>query len=219
MNRRALLAETLGTFIMIFAGCGAMVIDVVVPGSVTHVGVAITWGLIVMAMIYALGDISGAHMNPAVTLAFVCARRFEARLAPGYIAAQAVGAFAAVGVLRLMFGNVGSLGASLPHGEPMQSFVLEFVLTFILMLVVLCVSSGAKEKGIMAGIAIGGVVALEAMFAGPICGASMNPIRSLAPAVVSGNTQHVWVYLTAPVLGAMLAVPMAKGMRQETKAE
>ena len=125
---------------------------------------------------------------------------------PGYVLSQCAGALAASGLLKLLFPATKTLGATLPAGLPGQSFVLEIVLTLILMFVILCVSTGAKEKGIMAGVAIGGVVALEAMFAGPISGASMNPARSLGPAVVSGDLAHLWIYLAAPVVGAVFAV-------------
>ena len=212
---KKLLSECLGTFALVFAGTGAIVIDGATKGGIGHAGVAITFGLIVLAMIYALGDISGAHLNPAVTLAFAVARRFSWNEVPGYIGAQLAGALAASGVLRLLFPDDARLGATLPLGAPMQSFVLEVILTALLMFVILSVSTGAKEKGITAGIAIGSVIALEAMFAGPICGASMNPFRSLAPAVVSGNLQHLWVYLTAPVLGALIAVPLCCVIREE----
>lgn len=202
------IAEVLGTFAIVFAGTGAMVIDAVTGGGVTHVGVALTFGCIVMAMVYALGDVSGAHLNPAVTAAFLLAGRFPARRVLPYVASQLVGAFFASAALLLLFGNHASLGATLPTGSAWQSFGLETILTAILMFVILCVSSGSREVGTMAGIAVGGVIALEAMFAGPICGASMNPARSLAPALVSGNFTALWVYMTAPFLGAALAVPL-----------
>lgn len=201
-----LLAESLGTFCLVFAGTGAIVADQATDGMVTHVGIALTFGLVVMAMIYALGDVSGAHLNPAVTVGFVISRRFPPREAPGYILAQTAGAFAASGLLRVLFPADETLGATIPAGTVWQSFVLEVMLTCMLMLVVISVSSGSKERQVMAGIAVGGVVGLEAMFAGPISGASMNPARSLAPAVVSGHCGTVWVYLIAPPLGAMLAV-------------
>jgi aquaporin Z len=211
MNR--LIAESLGTFCLVFAGTGAIVIDQTTGGMVTHVGVAITFGLVVMAMIYALGDISGAHLNPAVTLGFAMSRRFPTRDVPGYLLAQVIGALAASGLIRVLFPGNETLGATIPTGPAWQSFVLEIVLTFMLMLVILAVSSGPKERGIMAGIAVGGVVGLEAMFAGPICGASMNPARSLAPALVSGYAGSLWVYLLAPVVGACLTVPCFRAMR------
>ena len=204
--KRACFAEFLGTAALVFAGTGAIVIDDVSHGAITHVGVAMTFGLIVLAMIYTLGEISGAHLNPAVTLAFWRARRFEGAKVLPYIGSQVAGALAASGLLRALFSSHPTLGATLPAGSAAQSFILETVLTALLMLVVLHVSTGAKEKGITAGIVIGAVIMLEAMFAGPICGASMNPARSLAPALVSGNLGAVWIYLLAPTLGAWLAV-------------
>jgi len=211
---KRLLAETLGTFALVFAGTGAIIINQASNGAISHAGIAFTFGLIVLAMIYAFGDVSGAHLNPAVTTAFATAGRFPWRDVPGYIGAQLVGALLASSLLRFLFpGNI-HLGATLPAGAESQSFVLEVVLTFLLMLVILSVSTGAKEKGITAGIAIGAVIALEAMFAGPICGASMNPARSLAPAVVTGYLEHLWVYLVAPFLGAFLAIPACCGVRE-----
>src|SRR3954453_20517247 len=206
-------AEAIGTFAMVFAGTGAIVINDVSGGAVTHVGVAITFGLIVMAMIYAVGDVSGAHLNPAVTIGFWLSRRLSAREVAPYIVAQLIGAFIASGSLRAMFGSGAARGASLPAGSAGQSFALEAILTALLMLVILNVSTGPKEIGVMAGIAVGGVIGLEALFAGPICGASMNPARSLAPAVVSGHLQSLWVYLAAPEIGAAVAVPLWKMMR------
>jgi aquaporin Z len=211
---KKLLAEFLGTFALVFAGTGAIVINHASHGAITHAGIALTFGLVVLAMIYALGDVSGAHLNPAVTTAFAVARRFPWAEVPGYVGAQLAGAFAASGLLRVLFPADDTLGATLPAGTAGQSFVLELVLTFLLMLVILSVSTGAKEKGITAGIAVGAVIALEAMFAGPICGASMNPARSVAPAVVGGHLEQLWVYLAGPVLGAWLAVPACCGVRE-----
>ena len=213
MNK--LLSELLGTFTLVFAGTGAIVINDVSGGVIGHAGIALTFGLVVMAMIYTFGDVSGAQLNPAVTLAFAAAKRMAWKDVPGFIAAQIGGACLASGVLRLLFPAHAKLGATLPAGSAMQSFVLEVLLTAILMLTILRVSTGAKEKGITAGIAIGGVIALEAMFAGSICGASMNPVRSLAPALVSGHLEHLWIYLTATVLGAFVAVPLAKMTKPE----
>ncbi len=203
---RRLAAETTGTFVLVFAGTGAIVSDAL-TGAVTHPGIALTFGLVVLALVYALGDVSGAHLNPAVTLGFVAAGRFPAREALPYAIAQTIGAVAASLLLLGLFPDAPTLGATVPRGTAGQSFALEVVLTWFLMLVVLCVSTGTREKGITAGIAVGAVIALEALFAGPISGASMNPARSLAPAVVSARFDHLWVYLTAPVLGALLAVP------------
>ncbi len=205
---KRLWAEVIGTFALVFAGTGAIVINGVSGGAISHPGIALTFGLVVLAMIYTFGDVSGAHFNPAVTTAFAAAGRFPWREVPGYVGAQFAGALAASGLLRMLFPGDGKLGATLPAGSEWQSVVLEIVLTLILMLVILSVSTGSKEKGITAGIAIGAVIALEAMFAGPICGASMNPARSLAPALVSGEVRHLWIYLTGPLLGALLAVPL-----------
>jgi aquaporin NIP len=210
---KRLLAEFLGTFTLIFAGTGAIVINHETGGVIGHAGIAMVFGLVVMAMIYTFGDISGSHLNPAVTLGFTAAKRFPAKDVPGYLGAQLGGAFAASGLLKVLFPTDATLGATLPAGSVAQSFVLEVVLTAILMLVILSVSTGSKEKGITAGIAIGAVVGLEAMFAGPICGASMNPARSLAPAIVSGNFQHLWLYPAATILGAIIAVPLCLAVR------
>jgi MIP family channel proteins len=203
---RKLAAELVATFALVFAGTGAVVINDASAGAVSHVGVALTFGLVVLAMIYAVGDVSGAHLNPAVTLGFFAARRFDGRWVMPYIASQCTGALLASLALRLMFPSHATLGATLPAGDAVQSFVLEAILTFILMFVILSVSSGPKEKGLMAGIAVGAVIALEALFAGPISGASMNPARSLAPALVSLRLDYLWIYLTAPVLGALASV-------------
>lgn len=213
MTSQKLLSEFLGTFVLLFAGAGAIVINRASGGAITHVGIALVFGLVILALIYTFGDVSGAHFNPAVTIAFAAAGRFAWREVPSFAIAQSTGALAACGLLRLLFPGDPTLGATLPAGSDLQSFVFELVLTFFLMLVVLSVSTGAKEKGITAGIAIGAVIALEAMFAGPISGASMNPARSLAPAVVSGRLDHLWVYLLAPLLGALLAVPLCRGVR------
>jgi aquaporin NIP len=199
-------AELAGTFALVFAGTGAVIVDETTGGAVTHVGVALTFGLVVLAMIYTVGDVSGAHLNPAVTLGFWASRRFPARSVAPYLSGQIAGALLASGLLRVMFPGSKLLGATLPAGSDLQSFVMESVLSALLMFVILNVSTGAKEKGITAGIAVGAVIALEALFAGPVCGASMNPARSLAPALVSGHFQSLWIYVTAPVLGAMLAV-------------
>ncbi len=211
--RPKLLAEFLGAYALLFAGTGAIVINQVSNGAITHVGIALTFGLIVLAMVYTFGEISGAHLNPAVTLGFIVARRLSPAAAIPYISAQILGALAASATLRLLFPSNPTLGATLPAGSASQSFILEFLLTFFLMLVILNVSTGAKEKGITAGIVVGSVIALEAMFAGPVTGASMNPARSLAPALVSGHLQHLWIYLVAPTLGAIAAAPVCSLLR------
>lgn len=205
-GRRKLAAEAFGTFALVFAGTGAIIINEVSGGTVSHVGIAFTFGLIVLAMIYSLGDVSGCHLNPAVTLGFFAARRFEGRWVVPFIVSQCVGAVLASITLRLMFPLHVTLGATLPAGGALQSFVLEFILTLILMFVILSVSTGSKEKGMLAGVAVGAVIALEALFAGPISGASMNPARSLAPALVSLRLDSLWIYLAAPVLGAWAGV-------------
>ena len=199
------IAELIGTFALIFCGTGAIIINQQTNGQIGHIGIAITFGLIVTAMIYAFGGTSGAHLNPAVTIAFSLASLFPKKEILPYIAAQITGAFIATTLLKLLFPTNINLGATIPAGSNLQSFVLEIILTFILMLVILFTSQGSKETGTMAGLAIGGTVLLEAMFDGPICGASMNPARSLSPAIVSGNITTLWIYLTAPVLGAIIA--------------
>ena len=208
-------AEMLGTFGLVFAGTGAIIINQTSGGAISHVGIALTFGLVVLAMIYTFGDISGAHFNPAVTVGFWAARRLPGTEVLPYVASQIAGALAASGVLRFLFPQNILLGSTMPAGSEMQSFVLEFILTFFLMLTILNVSTGAKEKGVTAGIAIGAVIGLEAMFAGPVCGASMNPARSLAPALVSGHLEHLWLYLLAPVLGAFAATFACRCVREK----
>jgi MIP family channel proteins len=210
-TRQKLVAEFVGTFALVFAGTGAIVINDVSGGAVTHVGIALTFGLVVLAMIYTVGDISGAHLNPAVTFGFWFSGRFYGPKVLPYVLSQTAGAALASGILLLLFPKHSTLGSTLPAGSEAQSFVLELILTFLLMFVILNVSTGAKEKGITAGIAVGAVIGLEAMFAGKICGASMNPARSLAPAMVSGVLDHLWIYLTAPFAGAALAIVACRG--------
>ena len=208
------LSEIIGTFSMIFCGCGAMVINDFTGGTITHPGVAITWGLIVMTMIYAFGDISGAHFNPAVTVGFAVAKKFRWKEVPKYIVAQFTGAIAASLLLLYLFPD-SDLGATIPTIEPLKVFIIELLLSFFLMVVIINVSTGSKEIGPIAGIAVGSVILLEAMFAGPLTKASMNPIRSLAPALVSGNFSDLWVYLTAPFLGMLLAVFSCKLVKDD----
>jgi aquaporin Z len=219
---RRLLAEGIGTFTLVLAGTGAIVVDTASPGVIGHLGIALCFGLVVLAMIQTFGDVSGAHLNPAVTLGFVAARRFPLRSAGPYVAAQCVGALLASGFLRALFPADATLGATLPWGGVWPSFLLEIAMTWILMLVILSVSAGSRERGLMAGVAIGAVVGLEALFGGPISGASMNPARSIGPAIVSGRLEHLWIYIAAPLVGALLAVPVcrmvqAQGCCGETK--
>ena len=203
MNR--LLAETIGTFCLVFAGTGAIVVNQTTGGTITHVGIALTFGLVVLAMICTFGRVSGAHLNPAVSIAFVLAKRFPLRNLPAYIAAQLIGALAASALLRLLFPENPTLGATIPSGTLAQSFILETVLAFMLVLVIFAVAHGSEDRGPVAALAIGATVGLEAMFAGPISGASMNPARSLAPALISGHLTSVWIYIAAPIAGASLA--------------
>lgn len=206
MTRR-LFAELFGTFVLVFAGTGAIVFDSVNPGKIGHVGVALTFGLVVLAMVYAVGSVSGAHLNPAVTVGLWAARRVPGRQVAPFVAAQLAGAFAASGLLFAMYPDHATLGATLPHGPPWHSFVLEVWLTAVLVFVVLAVSIAEPSVRVLGGVVVGAVIALEALFAGPISGASMNPARSLAPALVSARVEHLWVYLVAPLVGAALAVP------------
>jgi aquaporin Z len=200
----------MGTFALVFAGCGAIIVNDTFGGLLGHVGVCLVFGLVVMAMIYAVGNISGAHINPAVTLGFMFAGRLERRLVLPYISSQLLGAVTAALLLRFLFPEHDTLGATLPGVDLLRVFVMEMLLSFLLMFVILNVSTGHMEKGIMAGVAVGGTVALEALLGGPVTGASMNPARSLGPALVSFNLQSLWIYLLAPVAGMYLAHPTCR---------
>jgi aquaporin NIP len=208
-----LLAEFFGTFALIFFGTGAVVINESLGGSLTHTGVSLAWGLIVMVLIYAFGDLSGAHLNPTVTVGFAVAGRFPASELIPYILIQCLGAIAASMTLHLLIPENRLLGATLPSGGEVQSLILEFLLSAMLMMVILNVSHGAREKGITAGIAVGAMIGLEALVAGPVSGASMNPARSLAPALVSGHFEHLWIYVVSPVIGGLAAVPLFYALR------
>ncbi|MGH2550504.1 MAG: MIP family channel protein [Thermomicrobiales bacterium] len=201
-----MVAESIGTFALVFSGIGAVIIDAKTGGGVTHVGVALTFGLIIMVMIYAVGHISGAHFNPAVTLAFAIGRHFPVWMVVRYWFAQLTGAILASLLLRELFGSTANLGATLPDGTARQSFVLEIVLTAFLMFVITSVATDSRAIGQAAAIAIGGTVGLEALFAGPISGASMNPARSLAPALVSSTWTDQWLYVAGPIIGAAIGV-------------
>ena len=202
---KKLVAEFLGTFMMVFAGTGSIIVNDIY-GSVGHLGIGLTFGFVVMAVIYSIGSISGAHINPAVSIAFWVSKRFETNQLLPYIISQLCGAICASLLLSIIFPQHNLLGATLPAGNWEQSFVMEFILTFILMFVILLMSEGSKEVGIMTGFVIGMVVAFEAIFAGPVSGASMNPARSLAPALISGYFSHLWIYLVATTLGAVSSV-------------
>lgn len=202
------MAEAMGTFALVFFGCGA-VCAAELTGAPSHEGISLVFGLIVMAMIYAIGNVSGAHINPAVTLGFCAAGRMPWGTAPGYILAQCAGALLAATLLRVLFPGSETLGSTLPATYDLpgvaRAAVIEFVFTFFLMFVILNVSTGAQEKGIMAGVAVGGTVALMALVGGPLSGASMNPARSLGPALASGQVQYLWLYLLVPTAGALAA--------------
>lgn len=211
------ISEFIGTFALVFCGTGAIIINEVSGGVVGHLGIAITFGLIVTAMIYAVGEVSGAHFNPAVTLSFSLAGLFPYREVLPCVFAQFMGAILASGVLRLLFTNAETMGETEPTGSNGQTFLLELILTFLLMFVILQVATGSKEVGAMAGLAIGMVVLLEAAFAGPISGASMNPARSFGPALLTLKFNSLWLYFVAPIAGAFLSVGAWKLVHVKSK--
>ncbi|UQD50980.1 aquaporin [Bacillus methanolicus] len=211
--QKKLISEFIGTYFLIFAGTGAVVINELTK-SLTHVGIALTFGLVVMALIYTFGHISGAHFNPAVTLGFFINGDIRLRDAIYYIVTQLLAGILASVTLLFLFGNVANLGATLPRYSWQQSFVLEFILTFVLMMVIFGSAVHGKAEKSFAGVAIGGTVGLEAMFAGPICGASMNPARSIGPAIVSGTLEHLWIYIVATILGAVVAAFVYKWVHE-----
>ena len=218
---RALVAEAIGTFALVFAGCGAIMVDEKTH-QLGHIGVAITFGLVIMFGIYAVGHISGAHFNPGVTFAFALSRHFPWTRALAYWGAQLAGALTAAALLRASLGNLADVGATLPSGSQGQAFLWELVLTFFLMFVIMAVATDTRAVGEAAAIAIGGTVGLDAMFGGPISGASMNPARSIGPAVVSGNLHALWLYIVAPIVGASLAAlayQFVRGEQPQTAAE
>jgi len=210
MTGNRYIAEGIGTFALVFAGCGAIIVDDMFSGVLGHVGVSLVFGLVVMAMIYAIGNVSGAHINPAVTLGFFIARRLDKHVVLPYVGSQIVGAVVAAAVLRLLFPEHENLGATIPAVSLSRAFILEVMLSFLLMFVILNVSTGHMEKGIMAGVAVGGTIALEALVGGPVTGASMNPARSFGPALISGYVDTLWIYLIAPVVGTLLASPVCR---------
>jgi aquaporin NIP len=201
---RALVAEAIGTFALVFAGCGAIVVDAKTH-ALGHIGVAFSFGLVIMVMIYAVGHISGAHFNPAVTFTFALTRHFPWTRTAAYWSAQLAGSLLAAALLRGSLGNHAHDGATLPSGSQGQALLWELVLTFFLMFVIMAVATDSRAVGEAAAIAIGGTVGLDALFGGPITGASMNPARSIGPAFVSGDLHALWLYLLAPPLGAGLA--------------
>ena len=220
-----LTAEFIATFIMIFAGCGAIVIETL-TGALGHAGVALTWGFVVVALIYTFGHISGAHMNPAVSIAFTVMKEFDKKELTFYILAQVLGASIAAFVLYALFigevknmSELAYLGSTLPRGTQIQAFIMEFILTFILMLVICGSAVHGKAIKSFAGLAIGLTVGLEAMFAGPITMASMNPARSFGPAIVSGNVTDLWLYIVSTILGAISAVFVYKIMQEKEEIE
>lgn len=209
------LTEFIGTFILLFAGTGAVIVNQQTNGALGLPGIAAAWGFVIIALIYAFGDISGAHFNPAVTVSFAVDNRFSWKDVPGFLLSQLAGAVSASYVLHFLFPENQTLAITQPSGGQTQSFILEVIMTFILMIVILRVSTGAKEKGITAGIAIGGTVWMLVLFGGPISGTSLNPTRSIAPAIASGNFQSLWIYLTAPFLGMLSAVFVHRILMQE----
>ncbi len=220
MNRpivRCLAAELIGTFALVFAGCGAVMVDAKTH-QLGHIGVAISFGLVIMFGIYSVGHISGAHFNPAVTFAFALTRHFPWRRAVVYWSAQLVGVLAAAALLRGSLGDLAHVGATLPSGSQGQSFLWELVMSAFLMFVILAVATDTRAVGEAAAIAIGGTIALDAMFGGPISGASMNPARSVGPALVSGDLHALWLYVVAPVVGTSiggLAYQFVRGEKPE----
>jgi aquaporin NIP len=200
------IAEAFGTFCLVLFGTGAIVVNEWSNGALGHAGISLVFGLVVLVMINSLGTISGSHINPAVTIAFTVAKRFPVKDLLPYIISQTIGALAASMLLKTIFPANEHLGATLPKLEILPVFILEFLLSFILMIVVLNVADGGKEKGLQAGMTIGATIAMEAFVGGPLTGASMNPARSLAPAIISGHQQALWIYIAAPVAGMLLAV-------------
>jgi MIP family channel proteins len=211
---RLLAAEFVGTFALVFAGCGAIMVDAT-TGELGHVGVALTFGLVIMVMIYAVGHVSGAHFNPAVTCAFALTRHFPRQRALAYWGAQVAGALAAATLLRISLGDVADVGTTQPAGSEAQAFFWELMLTFFLMFVIMAVATDTRAVGEAAAIAIGGTVGLDALFGGPVSGASMNPARSIGPAFVSGELHALWLYIVAPIVGAALAAVAYQLIRSE----
>lgn len=205
-------AELIGTYALVTAGCGAIMVNAA-TGALTHLGIAFTFGLVIMVMIMATGHLSGAHFNPSVTCAFALTRHFPWREVPWYIGGQLTGATAGALTLRALLGPTANLGATLPGGSELQSFGLEILLTAVLMFVIISVATDTRAVGQLAALAIGGTVALDALWGGPISGASMNPARSFGPALVAGVWRGHWIYWLGPLLGASLGALIYQWLR------
>ena len=213
MNK--LVSEFMGTFSLVFVGCGAIVVNDLYGGVLGHFGISIVFGLIIMAMIYSVGNVSGAHLNPAVTIGFYSVKRINLKQTILYIISQILGSIVASIFLKILFLSHQNLGTTKPSGNILTSFIIETILTFLLMFVIINVSTGHKEKGIMAGVSIGGFITLAALMGGPVSGASLNPARSIGPSLISGNMSNLWIYIIAPILGAVLASPFCKIIQGE----
>lgn len=216
MNReliRRSAAELVGTYALVTAGCGAIMVNAQ-TSALTHVGIALTFGLIITVMIASTGHLSGAHFNPAVTIAFAVTRHFPWREVVYYVVAQMLGALLGAVTLRLLIGDIAALGATLPSGSALQSFGLEVLLTAVLMFVIISVATDTRAVGTPAALAIGFTVALDALWGGPISGASMNPARSLGPALIAGIWENQWVYLLAPIIGAAIGAALYQWIRE-----
>jgi aquaporin NIP len=217
---RRCLAEGLATFALVFAGCGAIVVDSQRGGSLGETGIAAAFGLAIMAMIYATGHLSGAHINPAVTVAFVSTRHFPVRDAVAYVPAQLAGAVAGAVTLRLAWeGTPAHLGATVPSVGVGAALVYEFAMTALLMFVIMAVATDTRAFGAAAAVAIGGTVALDALFGGGVTGASMNPARSFGPALVASEWTDFWIYVLAPVTGAIAGALLYGLVRHEPEAD
>lgn len=220
------LAEFFGTFVLVFVGTGVIITQEVSGRTPSDVVIAITFGLVVLSLIYSLGATSGCHINPAVTIGLYAAQRFPLRSVFPYLLCQTTGAIAASGVLRLLFPDTATLGGTRPSGSEMQSFVLECFLAMFLMFVILSITQPNLSSSNLAGIVIGSVITVEAFFAGSISGASMNPARSIAPALMQFHFESLWIYLTAPFLGVVSGVVLCRCLqpsgccdRQEIRGE